>query len=342
MLSNCLTNNLNTANGPTNMTSFLFLLIVTFIFGVLYGFMAQRRKMFPYKYLDMIFQQLRKSGAKYGPWSIGILQGDTPFKLVESKEITNPVLSAQDVTDIDAVFLADPFFVHHKNMFFMFFETLNRKTQRGDIGYATSQNGIKWDYQKIVITEPFHLSYPYVFEWNSEYYLIPESYQDLSVRLYKAVSFPEKWEYLGNLLTGYRFVDPSIFRAKDMWWLFVTTEENDILNLYYSRDLSSGWTPHPMNPIIKGNSHIARPGGRIITHEGRLYRFAQDDYPSYGVQVFAFEITELSETKYAEKIVSERPLVCGTGTGWNAAGMHHVDLHELGSKWIAAVDGRRI
>ena len=101
-----------------------------------------------------------------------------------------------------------------------------------------------------------------------------------------------------------------------------------------------------MNPIVKFDKNIARPGGRVITHDGRLYRFAQDDYndelkvPDYGIQVFAFEITELTEKSYAEKFVLENPVVGMTGKGWNAAGMHHVDLHHIGDKWIAAVDGR--
>ena len=64
----------------------------------------------------------------------------------------------------------------------------------------------------------------------------------------------------------------------------------------------------------------------------------QDDYPSYGIQVFAFAITELTEKSYVENIVSEKPVVSMTGNGWNAAGMHHVNLHNIGDKWMAVVD----
>ena len=74
-------------------------------------------------------------------------------------------------------------------------------------------------------------------------------------------------------------------------------------------------------------------------HLDRLYRLAQDCYPTYGSQVSAFEVTEISKTSYAEKIV-EGPLVKASGKGWNAQGMHHVDAFELSSgSWIAAVDG---
>ena len=124
--------------------------------------------------------------------------------------------------------------------YFMFFEVLNRENYQGDISFAVSTDGKEWDYKKVILDEDFHLSYPYVFEWDNNYYLIPESNEDLSVRLYNATEFPEKWEYMGNLLSGYGFVDPSIFRYKDKWWLYVSTIHNNVLNLYYSDDLTTG------------------------------------------------------------------------------------------------------
>ena len=124
------------------------------------------------------------------------------------------------------------------------------------------------------------MSYPHVFEWENEYYMIPESHQDYSVRLYKAKVFPDHWEYLGNILSGYQYVDPTIFRFSNKWWLFVTTPENEVLNLYYSDELSQGWKPHSLNPVVKLNKHISRPAGRVIIYQDKLYRLAQDDYPS--------------------------------------------------------------
>ena len=185
------------------------------------------------------------------------------------------------------------------------------------------------------------MAYPYVFEFDDEYYLIPESHNDLSVRLYKAVSFPDKWEYVGNLLTGYHYVDPSIFRHNDKWWLFVNTfPKSDVLNLYYSNNLLSEWKPHPMNPIVKFDKHFARSAGRVISYNDKLYRMTQDDYPNYGIRVYATEINELTEKSYIEKTIVEKPIVNLAGEGWNETGMHHVDLHKRGDMWMAVVDGR--
>lgn len=286
------------------------------------------------------FLDKEKQQEIYGPWSIGIYLGDSPFDLYDPYTINNPVLSGKDVTDVNAKYVADPFLIKKNGVYNMFFEVFNRQTGHGDIGFAQSSDGVTWEYKNIIIDENFHLSYPYVFSFDNNIYLIPESHQDLSIRVYKSVSFPTKWEYLGNILSGYHYVDPSIFRYNKKWWLFVSNTQNDILNLYYSETLLGNWKPHPMNPIIKFDKNIARPGGRVINYNGRIYRLTQDDYPTYGNQVYSFEIVELSENTYNEKMVSENPIVKKTGDGWNAVGMHHVDLHNLGKSWIAAVDGK--
>ncbi len=312
------------------------LLATVFVAGILHGITIHRNQVFPYRVIRHVCRRLQASGS----FSIGIYEGRTPFTLVEPEGIFNPVLTARDVADADAVFVADPFMIAKDGTHFMFFEVLKRGTYYGVIAYAESSDLKQWTYKKVVLDEGFHLSYPFVFEWDDSYYMIPESAEDLSVRLYRATEFPGAWEYVGNLLGGYRYVDPTVFRHSDKWWMFVCTGHNSILNLYYSDDLFEGWRPHPMNPIVKSNRHTSRPAGRVVAHEGRLYRLAQDTHPSYGIQVFAFEITDLSETSYAERPAAEKPIVGKTGVGWNAAGMHHADLHQTESGWVAAVDGR--
>jgi len=272
-------------------------------------------------------------------WSIGIYAGTLPLDLSEPVDVTNPVLTRADVTDIDAEFVADPFVVHEDPNYYMFFEVLNRSTRHGDIGMAVSPDGLQWTYRSVVIDEPFHLSYPYVFQWENDWYLIPETSRDRSVRLYKATDFPVRWEFQKRLLKDRHFVDPSLVRHHDKWWLFVGMSGNDILRLYYAADLLGPWTEHPQSPLVSGNLRTARPGGRILKADGRLFRFAQDDYITYGNCLYAFEITELSTDRYEEKPAVDGPILDGSGTGWNGLGMHHLDLHSIDNRWIAYVDG---
>lgn len=273
-------------------------------------------------------------------WSIAIYTGVSPFNLSDPDQDRSIVLSAKDVTDVVAEFVADPFMVQENSKWYMFFEVLNARTQKGDIGLATSDNGFDWNYQQIVMDEPFHLSYPYVFKWNDTYYMIPESYQTNSVRLYQAVGFPTKWSLVKTLLDGNDFVDSSVVHYQDKWWLFTSPRKGDTLYLYYADDLIGEWIEHPMSPIIQENLHIARSGGRVIVFNGKVFRYAQDGQPTYGNQVIAFEITELTTTSYQEQPVPENPIIKAGKSGWNRAGMHTVDPWQIDKEnWIACVDG---
>jgi hypothetical protein len=275
-------------------------------------------------------------------WSIGIYVGESLFKFVSPENITNPVLTAKDVTDVQADFVADPFVVCERGIWYMFFEVMNACTNQGEIALATSSDGFSWTYKQIVLYEPFHLSYPYVFKWNNDYYMIPESYQASSVRLYKAVDFPTQWLFVKNLLDGSDYVDSSIFHLNGKWWLFTSSTKNNILCLYYANELIGPWIEHPKSPLIEGNASIARPGGRVVEFDDRIVRYTQDNEYNYGNQVRAFEITELTTTNYNEKEVNENPILKASGTGWNATGMHHIAPYQIEKgKWIACVDGYR-
>ena len=152
-------------------------------------------------------------------WSIGIYAGRSPFDLNPAPAVVNPVLNAGDVTDVDAAFVADPFMIREDGYWHMFFEVLNREHQRGEIGWATSPDGISWSYQRIVLREPYHLSYPHVFRWQGAWFMIPETLGANGIQLYQATRFPTEWRSVAVLLSG-QFADPTIFRYRGRWWLF--------------------------------------------------------------------------------------------------------------------------
>ncbi|MBD2563168.1 MULTISPECIES: glucosamine inositolphosphorylceramide transferase family protein [Nostoc] len=275
-------------------------------------------------------------------WSIGIYLGESLFDFVSPEKISNPVLTAKDITDVPANFVADPFMVCEDGIWYMFFEVLNSLQNKGVIGLATSNDAYKWNYQQIVLDEPFHLSYPYVFKFQNEYYMIPETSEAGSIRLYKATSFPTKWTFIKTLLDQSDFVDPSIFQYNNLWWLLTATSEaRDTLRLYYSKNLTDSWIEHPKSPVIEGNKNIARPAGRVVVTDDKIIRYTQDCERIYGNKVLALEITDLTITNYQEKQVKENPVLKASGLGWNQIGMHHIDPHEIDeNKWIACVDGK--
>lgn len=88
--------------------------------------------------------------------------------------------------------VADPFPVEYKGELYIFAELRRYANPHGTIGYARMVNGklSKWEE---IINEPYHLSFPYVFEYNGDYYMCPESGECKELYLYKCENFPEKW-----------------------------------------------------------------------------------------------------------------------------------------------------
>lgn len=275
-------------------------------------------------------------------WSIGIYTGADLLTLGPPEGLTNPVMTARRVTDAPARFVADPFMLRDGSTWYMFFEVYRADSRQGDIGLATSPDGLEWTYRRIVLHEPFHLSYPYVFAWQSEYYMIPETHNRREVRLYRAHEFPFSWIFERTLLSGAAFTDSSIVRHGEKWWLFTSFPGDATFSLFQADALEGEWAPHSQNPILRDARDRSRSAGRIITSGDRLFRFAQDNTESYGLRVNTYEITALTPAEYAERPVQPAPLLSGSGRGWNARGMHHVDAHELApGRWIACVDGFR-
>lgn len=273
-------------------------------------------------------------------WSIHIYTGQPPCDFEPHPRIDSvPVLSADDVSDVPAEFVADPFMLCEDEQWYMFFEVLNTATAQGDIGLATSSDGLSWQYQHIVLDEPFHLSYPYVFKWNGSFYMIPETRDADSIRLYRADTFPHTWSLAATLMTG-NFLDPSIIFKDNRWWLFAL-QDDEALVLYHAQELAGPWIAHPANPLVLHDKNIDRPGGRIIIDNGLLIRYAQDGDPDYGNALRAFQVDLMDTAQFFQHEITDRPILEASGSGWNALGMHHIDPHQLpDGSWLACVDGK--
>lgn len=311
----------------------LFLLFAVALFGV---FIVHKAN------IDIPY--LCSSGPAEDIWSVGIYNlevQDRSLKL--HARPGNPVLTAADITDIPARFVADPFLIRDQEKFYLFFEVLG--VDRGVIGLATSADGLRWRYERVVLEEPFHLSYPNVFKWKDEYYLVPESVAVNSVRLYKATHFPDGWKFLKPIIADRALVDSTVLIHQDLLWLFSSSQDGQNLHLFYADRPEGPWHEHPESPIVSGNGRDARPAGNILDTGERLIRFSQDSQEygeKYGKAVRGFEIMTLTREEYRERPLEDNPLLKGSGAGWNGMGMHQISAWPLnGERWIAAVDGKR-
>ncbi len=259
----------------------------------------------------------------------------------------NPVLVAGDVTDYGAVdFVADPFLFPGTDRWHMFFEIFNAdRDPDAVIGHATSPDGIRWEYDQVVLKTGKHLSFPYVFEWEGDHYMIPETggAGDGMVELFEAVDFPTEWRrHAIPVSSDHESDDAVVFRWDGRWWALVGDDSIEGAYLYYTQSLTrDDWHAHPENPVITDRPTAARPGGRPLVTDDGVVLFYQDCADAYGERVRAYEITALDTETFADRELSASPILEGTGApvGWNSGRMHHVDPWCVDGRWICAVDG---
>lgn len=225
---------------------------------------------------------------------------------------------------------ADPFPIHRNGEDWVFLEEMVQGGNRGEIkALKVSQDG-QVEASVPVLSRPYHLSYPFLMERDGDLFMIPESAENRTLDAYRCVDFPGEWEHHGRLMQGIELYDGTLHEHNGRWWLFgvVVSSEGistqDELFLFHASDpLSSEWTPHPENPIVSDVAK-ARPGGKIIAHEGSLYRLGQDSRVRYGSALRVFRIDELSESQYAESEVPGMNPVWASRTN----GFHHFCLSE--------------
>jgi len=241
-------------------------------------------------------------------------------------------------------FIADPFAVPGpEGRWHLFVEVFNfDRDPTGVIGHATSDDGIDWTYDRVVLETGFHLSFPYVFRREGTYYMVPQGRPSDGnrVTLYDGRPFPTEWEPVADLVEPAHDVnDQVLFLRNGRWWLLVGVSAEDALYAYHSDTLAGQYEPHDRNPVVR-RPDVVRPAGRPLVREDGVLAFFQDCRRGYGHSVRPFLITELTPTAYEDRAVSPSPLLGPrSGFGWNSGRMHHIDLWETEDGWLAVVDG---
>ena len=208
-------------------------------------------------------------------------------------------------------FWADPFIVYKNEKYYVFFEELIYSEKIGHISLIEIDKNGNHSKPEKILDLPFHLSYPFIFEFEKNYYFIHASISKnrASVDLFKCIEFPYQWEFYKELIPNTPLVDTTLFYHKNKWWLFACLANNDgtslskNLVLYYNDSLiSNSWISHPQNPIISDMSK-ARPAGNIFNMQDRLIRPSQNCSKYYGHGLCFNEILKLTETEYEEKLI---------------------------------------
>jgi hypothetical protein len=181
-----------------------------------------------------------------------------------------------------------------------------------------------------------HMSYPYLLVDEEEVFCIPESAEIGGIPLFRAISFPDRWERVSTLIEGFPAVDGTMFRYGGTWWLFCTKAGNlsdTQLFIWHAESPRGPWHPHRQNPV-KIDVRSSRPAGPPFVVDGILYRPAQDCSRTYGGALAINRVLTLDRERFTEEVaVRLEP---------DPAGPYPHGLHTLcGCGDVTLIDGKR-
>lgn len=208
-------------------------------------------------------------------------------------------------------FWADPFVVFTDNRYFVFFEELVFSENKGYLAVLELHKDGSFSEPVKILEQETHLSWPHVFEFEENWYMVPESSDEQQISLYRCSSFPEQWEYEKTLLSNITAVDPTIVSHNDKWWMFAVVREfeegnlqNNLFLWHTDNPVAGEWVPHVLNPVVSDVSS-ARSAGRLFTQGGELFRPSQDCSEGYGRSIKINRVDVLSVNEYRESCVEE-------------------------------------
>ncbi|MBN8655989.1 MAG: hypothetical protein J0M11_09650 [Anaerolineae bacterium] len=224
-------------------------------------------------------------------------------------------------------FWADPFPWQDNGTNYIFYEELPFQTGKGHISCIKLDSNLEILSNEIVLKRPYHLSYPFLFDYEGQLYMLPETKENKTIELYRCKEFPDQWEHFRTIFPSIEAVDTTLHEYKGKWWMFVNVVEPggnayDSLYIFYAKSpIAEHWSAHPKNPVVR-DIRRARPAGRIFMKDNILIRPSQDCSDRYGYAINFNQIEILSETDYKESFFSrfappsDNQYILGTHT-WN-------------------------
>lgn len=238
-------------------------------------------------------------------------------------------------------FRADPFGLWRDGKLHIFVEYFDYRDLTGKIELLVYDEGLDFIRREIVLQEPWHLSYPFVFEADGETWMLPEARQSGTLTLYRAADFPRAWEPAVRIDAAKNSVDGTLVFDRGRWWLFQAIVRRGAapmsdLRIFSAEKLRGPWRSHPLNPVLSGLSNTRPAGTPQIREGGGVDLPVQDCSRTYGGAVRRLKIHRLDETRFdAETLPWLEPV--------EAFGPYSHGLHTISAAGpISLIDCKRV
>lgn len=259
-----------------------------------------------------------------GDWTIAIrrkVQGDD---LISYEKAFNPIPNTKKY------WFADPLLFQDNGKEYLFCEAFDKKMYKGILGVFDVNNGEANNFRTI-IEEKYHLSYPCVFKYNNNYFMIPETGENNTINLYRSIDFPNKWKLECVLTSGHRYADPTVFvHHQNVYFIVYNESPDDFYNVIYKINMSD-YTISEVD-TIRYKTNIGRPAGFFISDGNKgFYRPAQNSRELYGKNIILykenFDNNTIVENEFS--VVDNSKVRIGDRTGVDRIHTYScTDLHE--------------
>ncbi len=202
------------------------------------------------------------------------------------------------------VFWADPFGIYLNEKYYIFYEEYKKEQKYGVINCLILNKQLKIISNQTIIDEKLHFSFPFVFEKDGKFFMIPETHQKNRLSIYECIDFPNNWTEK-SILINEACVDSLVFFDDGVWNLLYSKigQEN---KLFIKRNhlLFDNWD-NCDEELINENPYFSRNGGQIIKFNNTKYRIAQNCQYIYGESIVITEINSLRSSSFSENIINE-------------------------------------
>jgi len=249
-------------------------------------------------FLGKTLSKLRSQAKVELVWSVALL---------DMSLSTNPTQEFRIISNPEGRSLADPFVIDVNNKSYVFVEDVNLSTSKGSISVIDLSLGI--DNYKILkcLDEEFHMSYPFVFQYEGGWYMCPETSRANQIVLYKCVEFPNSWEFSRVLMHNISAVDVNIFEHDSIWNMTFSYSpmgkrgRNSEMHWFTaSSPISNVWTHMGEKPLIT-QSQLSRNGG-ISSNLSKPHAIRQiHGFENYGMGISLIEL-QVNENTFRHTI----------------------------------------
>lgn len=201
-------------------------------------------------------------------------------------------------------YYADPLLTTISGKNYLFMEQYDRFKKKGNICVSEIKEN-KIGKPKTIIDESFHMSFPNVISFNGDYYMIPETSADHSIRIYKMKKDVCLWELVSKYEID-RCVDTaSYINEKNEIYLITSQfsgEDPLLCRLAFFKLTDLNDAIFKQLQISTDYTYTNRNGGNIISINNIDYRVVQvSDEKEYGKKILINSVEKINDTEFVEK-----------------------------------------